>query len=225
MKIFTNIKENSVRCPHKNFRDFGGVPLYIHTLLKFKDFEFYVDTDSYRIIREVESNPSLSHVKAYRRLDEHANMENPGILMTQRFLDLYVEDPDEPIAVVHVTCPFLKVSTVKKAFEEWESGKYDSICSVNVIRNFCLRKSYHDGVEVKYVPLNFDFRHVPRTQDLEPIYELNHAFFMFNKRTMNKYDNRIGANPYFMETSFPENIDIDYPEDFDLALKVLDENH
>lgn len=218
MKIFTNIKETSVRVPRKNFKDFGGTPLYMHTISKFTDFDFYIDTDSDEII---DACKDISHVTAYKRLPEHDSMDNPGILMTKRFLDEHVEDPTEPIAVVHVTCPFIKTQTILEAFRLWESGLYDSICSVNVIRNFCLRKSYHDGREVKYIPLNFDFRHIPSTQDLEPIYELNHAFFMFNRDTIDKYDNRIGSNPYFMETRFPENIDIDYPEDFELALKVL----
>ena len=222
MKIFTNIKQDSVRVPAKNFKDFGGVPLYEHTLRKFRDFQFYVDTDSDEIIENCNTNPALSHVTAYKRLDLHKNMENPGILMTQSFLDLHVEDEDEIICVVHVTCPFIEVDTVHKCRSAMIHADFDSACTVNVIRNFCLRKSYHDGNEVKYVPLNFDFRHIPRTQDLEPVYELNHGIFMFTKRSMRKYDNRIGANPYFCETKFPENVDIDLPHDFDMALHILE---
>lgn len=222
MKIFINIKEKSERLPNKNFLDFGESTLYEHTIRKFilSGHSIYIDTDSQHIIDNVNKKYS-SFAEAYQRLPEHIEMENPGILMTQRFLDEYVTDDDEPIMVIHVTSPFVRVESINEALELWQSGKYDSICSVNVIRNFCLRKSYHDGKEVKYVPLNFDFRHVPRTQDLEPIYEINHAFFMFSKRTMKRYDNRIGASPYFYELKYPENIDIDTKEDFDLALHVL----
>lgn len=221
MKIFTNIKENSERLPSKNFLDFGGVPLYMHTLLKFKDYDFYIDTDSQRIIDEVNSNPRLSHCHAYMRNREHIECVNPGIEMTKRFLNEHVEDENEPIFVVHVTCPFLKVETLQRAEVLWKLGA-DSVCTVDIIRNFCLRKSYHDGHEVKYIPLNFDFRHVPRTQDLEPIYVFNHAMFMFSKKTMFTYDNRVGNRPQFIETKFPENIDIDYQEDLDLARIVLE---
>ena len=46
MKIFIPIKENSQRVPGKNFREFGGAPLYKHTLYKLSNKSIYVDTDS-----------------------------------------------------------------------------------------------------------------------------------------------------------------------------------
>ena len=49
MKIFLFIKDKSERLPNKNFLQLGGVELYKHTLLKLKDFEVYVDTDSKKI--------------------------------------------------------------------------------------------------------------------------------------------------------------------------------
>lgn len=222
MKIFINIKETSERLPGKNFLDFGGVPLFEHTLRKFKDHKVYVDSDSKKVIDVCNWGHDLGHVYGYERTRADAAHPNPGLSMTKRFVQLHMKDPDEPFAVVNVCNPFLKVETIESAFETWRMCNYDSICSVNVIRNFLMRKSYHDGKEVKYIPLNFDFRHIPRTQDLEPIYELNHAFFVFSKRTLDTFDNRIGANPYFMETTYPENLDIDYQQDYELALKVLE---
>lgn len=221
MKIFINIKHNSERVPLKNFRDFGGVSLYKHTLYKLKDFQVFVDTDSQQIIDEVQSDEQCKHVVAYKRLDEHTTSKNPGIDMTKRFLTEYVQDENEPIVVVHVTSPFLNIETIKYAAHKLDM--YDSVATVNIIHNFLLRKSYFDGKEVKFIPLNFDMRHIPRTQDLEPIYELNHSLFAFTKKSLFKYDNRLGANPYFIETKFPENLDIDWEHDFKLALAVLKE--
>ena len=64
MKIFIPIKRNSQRVPRKNFRSFNGVPLFMHTLNKLKDFEVYVDSDSEDVISACKS---LDHVTAYKR--------------------------------------------------------------------------------------------------------------------------------------------------------------
>ncbi len=220
-KIFTNIKHISERVPEKNFRLLGGVPLYKRMLYRFKDYDFYIDTDSERILQEVAADPELSHVTAYMRTKEDAEAVNPGINMTYRFLEEHVQDEHEPVTVLHVTSPFLKESTVRDALNRFVTEGYDSVASVDVIRNFCLRKSYHDGKEVKYIPLNFDFRHIPRTQDLEPLYVLNHAFYMFTKHSIKKHDNRIGNNPLFYEIDHPENFEIDWEPQWKMAEYIV----
>ena len=43
---------------------------------------------------------------------------------------------------------------------------------------------------------------------------------MFKTEVLQKFANRIGANPKPFETSFPENIDIDNESDWDFAQKI-----
>ena len=75
MKIFLFIKEKSERLPNKNFLQLGGVELYKHTLLKLKDFEVYVDTDSKKIYKECNQDKNLSHVTCYLRNQEYIDYE------------------------------------------------------------------------------------------------------------------------------------------------------
>jgi len=130
MKVFVPIKENSNRVPNKNFRDFGGVPLYVHTLSRLRDFEVYVDTDSYKILDEIADNPSLSHVRGYER--------NPSLLgdnisvcslITDFIMQFIVAGP---ICQVHVTSPFIRPETLKSAISKL--AHHDSVTACDVIQ-------------------------------------------------------------------------------------------
>ena len=217
MKIFIFIKEKSERVPNKNFLQLGGVELYKHTLLKLKDFEVYVDTDSKKIYQECNTDKNLSHVTCYLRKQEYIDHENnnkeisPALLITKNFLDTYIIDENEPIILTHVTSPFLKVSTIIDAVKKL--GKtYDSVCSVSEINSFVLKRKND-----KYEPINFNTNNVQKSQVLDPIYNLNSAFFIFTKKTfIANNNNRLGKNPYYYKLVFPEDLDIKHIETYEI---------
>ncbi len=66
-------------------------------------------------------------------------------------------------------------------------------------------------------PINYDMKNIPRTQDLEPIYEETSAFFIFRREVFTELGQRIGNNPYICEVDQLEAIDIDTAEDFEFA--------
>ena len=66
-------------------------------------------------------------------------------------------------------------------------------------------------------PNNFRPECVPRTQDLQPLYSEVSAAYVFLKKTFEKYQRRIGMVPYIVKVNGIEGIDIDYPEDFEIA--------
>ena len=72
-------------------------------------------------------------------------------------------------------------------------------------------------------PLNFDPENVPRTQDLEPYYDEVSAAYVFTKEMYMKHKRRIGLKPHITVVSELESIDIDYPEDFEIANAVYKE--
>ena len=53
----------------KNFRLLHGEPLYKHVLLKYTDFNVYVDTDSEEIYSELKSDTRFSNVNVFKRAD------------------------------------------------------------------------------------------------------------------------------------------------------------
>ena len=115
----------------------------------------------------------------------------------------------------HATAPFISVETMKECIEAVMSGEYDSA--------FCAVK-LQDYLWQNGEPLNFDASNLPRTQDLLPIYQETSGVYVFRKETYEKYRRRIGRKPFIKEVSFKESVDIDNPEDFELAEALVNIN-
>ena len=212
MKIFIPIKENSQRVPNKNFRIFQEKPLYKHTLYKLKKYDVYVDTDSMQILNEVSRDPDLKHVTAYPRHKSLIGDEVSVCDLIKFFIKKYNLE-GETICQLHVTSPFLKADTLTQAAAKMKD--FDSVVSCNALQTRLWRREEYGMCPINHNPVSLQ-----QTQDLPKYYEENSLFYIFSSETMLYGGNRIGRNPYFFETSFPENLDIDWEADWDLANKV-----
>lgn len=211
MKIFVPIKENSNRVPNKNFRLFGGVPLYVHTLSRLKGFEVFVDTDSSKILEEVRNNKALSHVKAYQR---SKSLEGDDISVCDLITDFILRaNTKGPVCQVHVTSPFVTPNTLIEAKESL--GQYDSVVSCDVIQERLWERKGSAMAAVNHDPAIL----LP-TQSLQKLYRENSLFYIFDAKKFLSTGRRVGDNPYFYETSFPESLDIDYESDWNTCIHV-----
>ena len=213
MKIFIPIKEVSQRVPKKNFRLFNDVPLYKHTLYKLKDFEVYVDTDSEEIIKQIGEDKDLSHVIAYKRSRPLVGHEVSVCDLISYFANTHCES-NEVICQVHVTSPFLKTKTLTSALSIFDEG-YDSVISCNSLQTRLWRKEEYGMCPINHNPMKLE-----QTQDLPTYYEENSLFYMFYSDIILDTGNRIGTKPYFYITKFPENLDIDTEDDWELINMV-----
>lgn len=87
---------------------------------------------------------------------------------------------------------------------------YDSLVSVKELRNFLLDKAGHLVNNNTNLPW-------PRTQDLEPLYEINHAIFLAKREVYTQMANRIGEKPLLFLMDELHSKDIDWEEDFVIA--------
>ena len=211
-KVFITIKEKSKRVKNKNFINLkNNVPLFKVLLHKLNKFQIFVDTDSKKIMKDIDSDKKLKNVTVYLRKKEFITMENknksPGPYMIKYFLENYVKNDDEPIIHAHVTSPFLKQESLIKALSYMKKG-YDSVTSCNFIKKI----AFVEGKKIK--PINFKLKNQhQRTQNLNSLIILNSAFFIFKKRNFLKNLQRISKNNFFYQLNFPEYIDIDNNED------------
>ncbi len=217
MVFFIIIKHNSQRIKNKNFKKIGKLELWKHLITTLKGEKVFVDTDSPKIINSCRK--SFPWVKAYSRNKEFIKLEktkkaSPTLLMIKNFLSKYVNNPNEVIVTTHVTSPFLKLKTIKKAVNKLKS--FDSVAAVTKDYNF----AWIENKNKKLIPINFNPKVVVKTQNLNPIVQSNGAFFIFKKKTFMKYNNRLGKKPYYFEMNFPESIEIDVKEDLDLARRI-----
>lgn len=198
------IKLNNERCPGKNTRMLGKKPLLQYELDSLLKTEM---VDSVNVFCSSEDVvPFLPEgVNFVKRSTE---LDLPTSNFTQIFTAFMNECDADIYVYAHATAPFITVETMKECIEAVKSGKYDSA--------FCAVK-LQDYLWKNGEPLNFDATNVPRTQDLDPIYQETSGVYVFTKEMFGKHRRRIGLNPFIKEVSFKESVDIDNPEDFDLA--------
>jgi CMP-N-acetylneuraminic acid synthetase len=207
------MKANSERVKGKNFRDFGGKPLFkwvLDTLLSVAEIDLIV------------INTDARHILA-----EHGLIGNERILMRDRneeicgdliSMNLIIKDDIENIdsdiyLMTHTTNPFLSRHSVQAAIEKFQiadkAGGADSLFTVNKVQD-----RFYD-IDVQ--PINHDPANLIRTQDLDPWYQENSNLYLFSKESFYKTGARIGANPTMLVTAPYESTDIDTPDDWELG--------
>lgn len=205
------IKLNSQRIPEKNVKPFyDGTPLMalIQRVCLQSDRidETYVYCSDNSIQKYI-----LPGIKFLKRPDFLDGDE----INANDFIKEFMKDVDADIYVnTHATAPFAKVETINRCIEMVASGKYDSAFCAERLKTFL----WSDGK-----PINFDPDHFPRTQDLPGIYAETSIAYVFSRETFIKYNRRVGIRPYIQEVGQIEAIDIDYPEDFEMANAVYKE--
>lgn len=202
------IKLQNERLPGKNTKLLGDKPLLQYELLSL-----------------IETN-MLDSINVYCSDESVCEYLPEGVAFIKRpeFLDLptsnfsqifenFTNVVDADIYVyAHATAPFITVETMQQCIEAVKSGTYDSAFCAVKIQDFL----WENGK-----PLNFDATNIPRSQDLNPIYRETSGVYVFTKEVFEKYHRRIGVKPYVKEVSFKEAVDINNPEDFDLAQALL----
>lgn len=205
------IKLESKRVPGKNIKPFfDGTPL-MHFIQKacldagnIDDVYIYCSDDA---VKEYVL-PGVKYLKRPEYLDSDNINANDFIREFMRVVDadIYVN--------AHTTSPFAKPETIAECVDKVVSGEYDSAFCAEPIRTFM----WENGR-----PINFDPAHFPRTQDLPVIYGETSIAYVFTKDSFMKHNRRLGFNPFIKEVDKIEAIDIDYPEDFEIANAIYKE--
>lgn len=202
------IKLKNERCPGKNTRLLGDKPLLQYELDSLKETGLCDEINVYCSDEAVV--PFLPEgVNFIRRPKE---LDLPTSNFTQIFTCFMNEKNADVYVYAHATAPFVTVDTMKQCIEAVVSGEYDSAFCAEKLQDYL----WQDGK-----PLNFDATNVPRTQDLKPIFQETSGVYVFTKDVFEKYNRRIGMKPFIKEVSFREAVDIDNPEDFQLAEVML----
>jgi len=205
------MKLNNRRLPQKNTKSFtNGKPLcsyILSTLLKVSGIdEVYVycsNPDIKDFIPE-----GVNYLKRSESLDQDSTKMN-------EVLKCFAEDvPADIYVMTHTTAPFISSESIEKGLNAVLSGEYDSSFAAKKLQDFI----WKDGK-----PFNYELNNIPRTQDLEPLFEETSGFYIYRSEVMKKLNRRIGDKPFITEVGEIESIDIDEPEDFEIADAVF--NH
>lgn len=198
------IKLNNERCPGKNLRLLNGKPLLKYELenllLTNLCDEIYVYCSSDEVIDYLP--------KGVKFLKRPSYLDLPSANFNQIFKS-FIDVIDSDIYVfIHATAPFVSTETMKECIDAVRINLYDSSFCAKKIQTFLWKDNK---------PLNFDSNNLPRTQDLQPIFQETSGVYVFRKEVFTKLNRRIGNNPYIKCISFKESIDVDDESDFRIA--------
>ena len=198
------VKLNNERLPGKNTRLLGGKPLIFYclkTLTQINEIDgVYVYCSSCDIAPFIPEGVTFLKRPAYLDLPESNFTEIFTEFITTVKSDIYV--------YAHATAPFVSAETIRGAIAAVAGGEYDSA--------FCAEK-IQDFLWVDGKPLNFDARHLPRSQDLPVVFRETSGVYVFCQSAFSACQSRIGVKPLIIEVNRKEAVDINTEEDFRFA--------
>ena len=215
--FFLPARKGSQRVKNKNTRPFAG----IEGGLLANKLEQLLATE--RIDEIVLSTNDEECLRIGRKYAERSTrlrvVERPDELCldTTNLQDLICYVPTitsaEHILWGHVTTPLAGATSydaaVEDSFASLDEG-FDSLVGVTELKNFLLDaegRLINNTTELPW----------PRTQDLAPLYEINHTVFLAPREIYIEQRNRLGRRPKLHVMDKISSMDIDWEEDFVIA--------
>lgn len=214
--FFLPTRKGSERVPNKNTRPFAGIEgglleNKIKQLLSTKHLdEIILSTNDETCMHIAEKYTSDSRLRIVPRPEELC-LSSTNLQDLIRYVPTITNT--DHILWGHVTTPLAGADIYDSAIDKYLSALnagYDSLVSVKELRNFLLDKAGHLVNNNTNLPW-------PRTQDLEPLYEINHAIFLAKRDVYTQMANRIGKKPLLFLMDELHSKDIDWEEDFVIA--------
>lgn len=215
MNVFLPCRLGSQRIPNKNIIQFatekGG-------LLSIKLQQLVQCTSIDSIV--LSSNDE-------RVLEFATNLKNSKIVVDERPMHLgssetstddliaYVSEimPEDDILWTHVTSPFIDMTDyencIKSYYQNLENG-FDSLMTAKKLQGFIWKQ----GRAISY---DKNQEKWPRTQTIEPMFEIDSGIFINPIESYRAHKDRIGLKPFIQVLDSIKSLDIDWPEDFELA--------
>jgi CMP-N-acetylneuraminic acid synthetase len=120
------------------------------------------------------------------------------------------------IVWTHVTSPFLTARHYADSIRAYElavEAGHDCLVSVTKLQRFI----WDEKGPVNYDPGLLKW---PRSQDLRPLYEINHGMYIMPFAKMREWGDRVGQAPFFHELDEHDALDIDWEPQFHFLEQV-----
>lgn len=208
MKVvaFLPAKGSSARIQNKNVKLLDGKPLFLHTLEKLAACSFidevYLDTES----DEIADLASEVPCRILRRSAELASNQTDGNALFMNEVrhveaDVYIQ--------ILGTSPFISPDTILRAMKAVteSAGEHDSAVLVRRDKQY----QWRDGKP------SYNIEKIPNSVDLEETIIETMGLYVVSRQAALETKRRIGRKPALIDASPLEAVDVNWPEDFDLA--------
>jgi N-acylneuraminate cytidylyltransferase len=205
------MKAHSERVPDKNIKNFCGRPLF-HAILKTLLRSAYIERVTINTDSDIIKADVTRHFERVEIIDRPKDLQGDFVPMNDIIAYDLSRTDGEYFLQTHSTNPLLKVETIDLSIETYFESldRFDSLFSVTRLQT---RLYWKDGS-----PINHNPKELLRTQDLPPVYEENSNLYIFSKQSFaNAGSCRIGRKPKMFEIDKLEAVDIDEPQDWEIA--------
>jgi CMP-N-acetylneuraminic acid synthetase len=202
---YVPMKLNNERLPNKNTRAFdNGRPLLSYI------FETLAQVDSIDAVHAYCSNPSVKEYlpAGVRFVGRSPTLDRASTPFNEVMRAFAAEVTAEVYVLAHATAPFITAGSICAGVDKVLHGGHDSALSVKRVQEFLWQDS---------APLNYDPAAIPRTQDLPALFAETTGLYVYRRELIVEKHRRVGSNPYLIEVSKIEAVDINEAIDFEIA--------
>lgn len=209
IKALVAVRSGSVRVKNKNIRPFAGSTLLEVKLNQLKRIS---SLDGIIVNSNDETMLEIARSMGCETVLRDPFYASNNVSMSDVYKNMAENCDCDTIAYINVTNPLLEDQTIEKAIATYEQilndGTGDSLNSAHLVKEFLFKDN---------LPINYDLRHQPRSQDLPDIAALNFAINIISRDKMIECKNVVGYHPKIYLIDEIEATDIDNQIDFDFA--------
>ncbi|RHK91526.1 cytidylyltransferase [Bacteroides xylanisolvens] len=207
IKALIAARSGSVRVENKNIRPFAESTLLeikIDQLKRLSNLDgVVVNSNDCEIL-------SIAEKKGVEVIKREPYYASNTVSMSDVYANMAENMDSDVIVYANCTNPLIKDETIFDIIEFYKNNtdKFDSVNSAHLIKEFLFKDN---------LPINYDLRYQPRSQDLPNISALNFAVNVISKEKMIECKNVVGIRPYIYNIDQIEATDIDNPIDFEFS--------
>lgn len=207
IKALVAVRSGSRRVENKNIRPFAGSSLLE---IKIQQLKRLSCLDGIVVNSNDEGMLATAAGLGCETVKREQIYATNDVSMSDVYKNMAEHIDTDIIAYINVTNPLIKDETITNAVDLYFKNidRHDSLNSAHLIKEFLFYNK---------LPLNYDLRFQPRSQDLPDISALNFAISIISRDRMIECRNVVGYSPYIFNIDEIEATDIDNQIDFDFA--------
>ncbi|MBK5238074.1 MAG: acylneuraminate cytidylyltransferase family protein [Actinomycetales bacterium] len=202
------LKLNSQRLPNKNLLPLGDKPLFSWIVEAIIDSEAVDGISLFSSTRDFFDNLGYGDDRV-SWVPRPKSLDGDETSITEVIRTFCLQSTAEIIVLAHATSPFIRPATIQECVAAVASGDFDSAFAAIKMQKFTW---FHNQ------PVNYSLEGpLPRTQDLDPVFVEQSGLYVFGRQQFLDTNQRIGRKPKIVEVDSLESVDIDEPQDLELA--------
>ena len=216
-------RAGSERVKDKNTRPFAGfegglLELKLQQLVNVPEIDNIIVSTNDPVVMDY-TRKFAESVEKPIEINERPDELGASSTPMSKFIQYSAELQEDGIMMMtHVTHPLVTAQTFSDLITAWREAEeqgYDSLVTATRLHSFLW--------DEKAKPFNYDDSEEkwPRSQDIAPLFEINHAAYLMPFVRMREVGDRVGTNPRIYEMDQDVAMDIDWEHQFHLLEDIV----